>query len=252
MTNLKNLPIEISESDKVRSLHLETDSIQSSMLIMDPVALTLKYTQVTSLLLLFTWNPKLILILGLGAGSLTKFFYYNCRRTKIHTVEINPRVISVALQMFDLPRETSRHKVIEDDAIRFLKKSGTKPQIIISDIFDGYGIPTQFTSSKYFKLNFNILNEEGIFVINFWGSDKNTPNFINELKVIFNQVISVNSEKPGNIIVFCFKKGFKFPAMKKMQSRLELLELKINFDLKFFYKRMLKTNKKTFESIFCN
>ena len=125
MTNLKNLPIEISESDKVRSLHLETDSIQSSMLIMDPVALTLKYTQVTSLLLLFNWNPKLILILGLGAGSLTKFFYYNCARTKIHTVEINPRVISVASQMFDLPRETSRHKVIEDDAIRFLKKSGT-------------------------------------------------------------------------------------------------------------------------------
>jgi len=53
MVDLKTLPIEISETKEVRSLHLETDSIQSSMLILDPIHLTLKYTQVVALTLLF-------------------------------------------------------------------------------------------------------------------------------------------------------------------------------------------------------
>ena len=74
--NLKKLPVEISETDQFRTLHLETDSIQSSMDISDPVHLALKYTQVTALLLLFKRHPKNITILGLGAGSLTKFFFY--------------------------------------------------------------------------------------------------------------------------------------------------------------------------------
>ena len=44
--NLKKLPVEISETDRFRTLHLETDSIQSSMDIYDPVHLALKYTQI--------------------------------------------------------------------------------------------------------------------------------------------------------------------------------------------------------------
>ena len=59
--NLKKLPVEISETDQFRTLHLETDSIQSSMDISDPVHLALKYTQVTALLLLFKRHPKNIL-----------------------------------------------------------------------------------------------------------------------------------------------------------------------------------------------
>ena len=37
-----------------------------------------------------------------------------------------------------------------------------------------------------------------------------------------------------------------------MEYRLKLLQAKINFDLNFFYKRMLKRNKQLFENIHCH
>ena len=251
MVDLKKLPIEISETNTVRSLHLETDSTQSSMLIHDPIHLALKYTQVVALTLLFLRHPKNITILGLGAGSLTKFFFYLCPTTKIITIEINPRVIDVAYQMFEVPFETKRHHIIESDAEGYLKQNKSKLQILVSDIFDGYGIPRTFTQKKYFKLCSERLENNGLFIINLWGSDKNTPIYIQDLKHIFRRVIIVESDNPGNVIIFCFKHSFNFPAKKQMDLRLSFLENKINFDLRFFYKRMLKRNKQLFESYHC-
>ena len=249
--NLKKLPVEISETDRFRSLHLETDSIQSSMDISDPIHLTLKYTQVTVLLLLFKRHPTNITILGLGAGSLTKFFFYFCARTKLQTIEINRQVINVARMMFEVPKDTSRHKVIEQDAMEFLTKKN-KHEVLISDLFDGYGIPKQFTQKKYFQICHDRITKQGIFIINLWGSDKNTPRYIKELKDIFSKAIVVESDDPGNIMVFCFKEHFKFSSNKQMEYRLKLLQAKINFDLNFFYKRMLKRNKQLFENIHCH
>lgn len=251
MVNLKKLPVEISEMDQIRSLHLETDSIQSAMSVDDPVHLTLKYTQVVALLLLFKRHPKSLTVFGLGAGSLTKFFFYFCPKSKIDTIEINPQVINVAFQMFEVPAETNRHKIIEMDASSYLNNQKLPFDVLISDIFDGYGIPKQFTQKRYFKKCYNSLHDSGIFVINLWGSDKNTPNFILDLKDLFNYVIIVESDNPGNIILFCFKSTFSFPPVKQMEKNLLRLSDKLNFDLKFFYKRMLKRNKQTFERIHC-
>ncbi len=232
-------------------MHLETDSIQSSMLIRDPIHLTLNYTQVTALLLLFIRHPKNITILGLGAGSLTKFFFYFCTKTKIQTIEINRQVINITRMMFEVPPDTSRHQVIEIDAMRFIQAKKNKLQVLISDLFDGYGIPKQFTQKKYFQICHDRITNQGIFIINLWGSDKKTPKYIKELKNIFSKVIVVESDDPGNILVFCFKEDFNFLSNKQMQYRLKLLQPKINFDLNFFYKRMLKRNKQLFESIHC-
>ena len=221
------------------------------MLIRDPIHLTLNYTQVTALLLLFIRHPKNITILGLGAGSLTKFFFYFCAKTKIQTIEINRQVINIARMMFEVPQDTSRHQVIEMDAMRFIQAKKNKLEVLISDLFDGYGIPKQFTQKKYFQMSYDRIINRGIFIINLWGSDKKTPKYIKELKNIFSKVIVVESDDPGNILAFCFKKDFNFLSNKQMEYRLKLLQPKINFDLPFFYKRMLKRNKQLFESMNC-
>ena len=160
-------------------------------------------------------------------------------------------MIDVAYQMFEVPFETKRHHIIESDAEGYLKQNKSKLQILVSDIFDGYGIPRTFTQKKYFKLCSERLENNGLFIINLWGSDKNTPIYIQDLKHIFRRVIIVESDNPGNVIIFCFKHSFNFPAKKQMDLRLSFLENKINFDLRFFYKRMLKRNKQLFESYHC-
>ena len=246
----KNLPIEISETDELRYLHLETDSIQSAMSIADPLHMTLKYTQTMVLSLLFRRHPKDVTILGLGAGSLTKFYYYFCPRSKIRTVEINPKVINVALMMFEVPIETRRHQIIQSDAIRYLEKLKYPTDLLITDIFDGYGIPKEFTTIKYFQLCFKSISSNGLAMFNFWGSDPKTPNYILNLRKLFFHVLVVESDNPGNVIVMAFKEGYKFSSFTNMEMKLARLQDKINFDLNYFYKRMLKKNKQSFERIY--
>ncbi len=70
--------IEISEEAGVRYLHFGSRWIQGAMRVARPYALELEYTREMMLPLLFRpaarW-PHRVLLIGLGAASLTKFLY---------------------------------------------------------------------------------------------------------------------------------------------------------------------------------
>ncbi len=50
-----------------------------------------------------------------------------------------------------------------------------KYDLFLSDAFEEYGLPEVFCTLAYFESCKNILSDEGIFVINLWGSDPKTP-----------------------------------------------------------------------------
>src|SRR5437879_4366375 len=74
------ISIEISEQRRVRYLHFGSHWIQGAMRIARPHALELEYTREMMLALLLRsgsrW-PRHVLLIGLGAASLTKFLYRN-------------------------------------------------------------------------------------------------------------------------------------------------------------------------------
>ena len=106
----KNKPssIAVSESRGVRTLHVGGEAIQSAMRIDDPFALALDYTRCMMAFLLFVPEPRSALMIGLGGGSLPKFFYKNLRRTKVRIVELDERVVSVSRAQFALPPDDAR------------------------------------------------------------------------------------------------------------------------------------------------
>ena len=67
--------IAVSESRGVRTLHVGGEAIQSSMRLEDPYALALDYTRCMMAFLLFHPEPREALMIGLGGGSLAKFFH---------------------------------------------------------------------------------------------------------------------------------------------------------------------------------
>ena len=60
----------------VRRLHFDSAAVQSSMRLSDPYALDLSYTQAMMGFLLFSAEPRHILIVGLGGGSLSKYCHH--------------------------------------------------------------------------------------------------------------------------------------------------------------------------------
>ena len=69
----------ISEEDNIRSLHLGSPTIQSSMNLDDPSELVLSYSQAMMGWLLFQDPPAHITQIGLGGGSFARWLAEFCQ-----------------------------------------------------------------------------------------------------------------------------------------------------------------------------
>src|SRR5258707_1516289 len=102
---MKKQKSSIAVSDKYgyRTLHVGGEAIQSTMRISDPWSLALDYTRCMMAFLLFHPEPREALMIGLGGGSLAKFFFRHFRKTRMRVVELDPRVVAAARAHFGLP-----------------------------------------------------------------------------------------------------------------------------------------------------
>src|SRR6185369_10692686 len=101
--------ISITQEAGVRYLQFGAHWIQGAMRVNRPWALELEYTRDMMFPLLLrrrsSW-PRSVLLIGLGAGSLTKFAYRHMKRARLEVVEIEPQVVMAAWQFFGLPAES--------------------------------------------------------------------------------------------------------------------------------------------------
>ena len=65
--------VDVSEMDGVRSLYLGSETVQSAMRVKAPYELELAYSRGMMMFLLFMKQPKDVLMIGLGGGSITKY-----------------------------------------------------------------------------------------------------------------------------------------------------------------------------------
>jgi spermidine synthase len=105
----------------VRTLHVGGEAIQSSMRLEDPYALALDYTRCMMAFLLFHPEPHEVLMIGLGGGSLAKFFFRNLRKTRTKVVELDARVVAAAREHFALPPDGERLSVEVGDGAEALE-----------------------------------------------------------------------------------------------------------------------------------
>jgi hypothetical protein len=71
--------VDVSESEGVRSLHLGSSTVQSSMRLSTPYDLELTYTRGIMMFLLFAPDVRKVLAIGLGGGSIPNSSTITCR-----------------------------------------------------------------------------------------------------------------------------------------------------------------------------
>jgi spermidine synthase len=215
--------VEVTEVDGVRQLHLGSKTVQSGMLIKSPLVLAFNYSRAIMYFLLFSERVNQVLTIGLGGGSVTKYIHAYCPDIQQTVVEINPQVIQVARSHFFLPDNDERLNVIKADGILFMEDNPLSHDCLIVDGFDADGIPDGFCTPDFFDKCFNVLQDNGLFVINLWGSDKNFDIYLQRIERTFsNRVLVLPTGKPGNIIVFGFKDPIKLTEKKLRERVLKL------------------------------
>ena len=95
-----NESVYISEKFGVRTLHIGSDTVQSSMRIARPNDLEVSYTRSMMAFLLFNPTPANVLMVGLGGGSLAKFIYHQLPQTRTVAIEVNAQVVDIARAVF--------------------------------------------------------------------------------------------------------------------------------------------------------
>jgi len=133
--------IEVSEEDGVRYLHFGSRWIQGAMRIARPFALELEYTRAMMFppLLRSGTFPRSVLVVGLGAGSLTRFLYRHRPRAAQTVLEIEPAVIAAAQHHFRLPPECARMRIAIADGSDYVQGSEREFDLILVDGYDADG-----------------------------------------------------------------------------------------------------------------
>jgi spermidine synthase len=196
--------IDISEEAGVRFLHFGSTWIQGAMRIARPWNLELEYTKemMTSLLLRDEKHfPRKILLIGLGAGSLTKYLYRNFPLAKLTIVEIEPSVVIAARQYFKLPEDPKRMNVVIADGSKFIAENDKTYDLILVDGFDENARPGELDTLPFYQLCRARLNHNGILAVNLLGRSRGYKASVERLHVAFDtRALAFPSCESGNVI----------------------------------------------------
>lgn len=165
-----DLPLEVFDDGCTRALHFGTSARQSAMYLHAPEQLVLPYTRAMMSFLLFAPDPKRILMIGLGGGSMAKFLLHTLPGSQIEVVEPSRPVTQLAHAYFGLPRSPRLRIHIGDGATFVFQRAGdTAYDAILVDAFTAQGIPASIINDAFFAHCAAALTADGVLACNLWG-----------------------------------------------------------------------------------
>jgi spermidine synthase len=234
----------VTEKFGVRSLHIASDTIQSSMRIARPNDLELAYTRSMMGFLLFQPAPRRVLMVGLGGGSLAKFIYHRIPEAESEVLEINPDVVSIARRFFQVPASDARFTIRVCDAAEFVSRDGPGYDVILVDGYDGDSLVEALSTRAFFEGCLSRLNTQGVLVMNLWGSDRRFNEYVQRIEAAFPAgTLCLPAEKPGNVAVFAFRDPPGNPSWAELEVRARELEARLRLEFGRFVKGLRRMNR---------
>ena len=198
--------IDVREEAGVRTLHFGSEWIQGAMRIARPWNLELDYTKEMMVSLLLREEsrfPRKVLLIGLGAASLTKFLYRHYPLAKLTVVEIEPGVVAAARQFFKLPQDPRRLKIVIADGVEFVANSDQTYDLILVDGFDENARPGALDTATFYQSVRAHLSDDGIMAVNLLGRSRGFKGSVERIRSAFDgRALAFPSCASGNTIAF--------------------------------------------------
>ena len=161
----------ITEERGVRFLHIGGGAIQSAMRLSAPDSLELHYTRALMSFLLFRADPRHVVVVGLGGGSIPKFLYRNLPDACITAVEIDERVVRASREYFNLPADDERLRVTLDDGANWVRAHPGGCDVLVMDAFDDSEQVESLVTEAFYRSAHDCLRPGGVLVANFMAED---------------------------------------------------------------------------------
>ena len=143
-------------------------SLQGGMLLKNPLESPHRYPDYVQVAWLFHPDIKRILMVGLGAGSISKRFVHDYPQVAVDSVEIDPVVVDVARRYFQVT-EDQRHRVAVLDGRQYVRRTENTYDLIIMDAYNAEGIPFHLATREFLNLAKSRLAPGGIIAAHIVG-----------------------------------------------------------------------------------
>lgn len=239
--------LEVREDGAQRYLYFENNAIQSAMSLQQPHTLALSYTRAMTAGLLFNSEPRNALMIGLGGGSLVRFWQRYVPNCELDVVDNRRDVIRVAEEYFNIRSGPHLHVLCEDGEKFLQRELQTQPRqydMILVDAFDGTGIASAMRSDTFFRAARGMLAENGVFAMNLWSNDSAIFRqcFARIEHYFAEPALKLPVEGKGNVIALC---GAEALTLTNPELRQRALELKAATAIDFptMLRALLRHNK---------
>lgn len=236
----------VADDGSGRTLYFSLTYVQSCMRIDDPDALELHYTRKMMACLFFQPQPRQLLLLGLGGGSLAKFCHRHLPLARITAVELSPQVIAFR-ELFGLPPDDARLRVLEADAAVHLAEARAqraRHDVIMIDVFDRDGLAPAVSDSAFYENARAVLAPAGVLVANLAGEPSVRAAHLARMQSVFgDNLLLLPVEDDGNDIVFAFRDpGFE-PRWRWINSQSKAMHARYGLDFPRFAARLERSRK---------
>jgi predicted membrane-bound spermidine synthase len=160
------------------------DYTESVTNLHDPDDLPLRYAQVMTIATIYPTEPKKILMIGLGGGSISTYLGRFMPDVTIDTLEIDRRVMETAKKYFGL-RESERVRYLDGDGRVFLNRNKDLYDLIILDAYHGGYVPFHLLTKEFYALVKSRLTPGGAAAFNVHDGTKLYASTVKTLAEVF-------------------------------------------------------------------
>jgi spermidine synthase len=157
-----------------------SDYIESIVDLKDPDDLPVPYNRIMPAALAYPDATKRILMIGLGAGSISTYLARAMPDAQIDVVELDPGVIDAGKKYFGL-QETDKVHFIESDGRVYLNRHKELYDLILLDAFRELGIPFHLLTKEFDALVKEHLTAGGAMA---WNVAANTKLYVSALATL--------------------------------------------------------------------
>ena len=229
--------IAVSDAGGYRSLHVGGEAIQSTMKLGDPFALALDYTRCMMAFLLFHPQPREALMIGLGGGSLAKFFHRHLRATRVRVIELDPRIVDTARAHFALPPDDERLTVEVGDGAEALWPECC--DVLMVDAYHDEAHVPKLATAAFYDTAYLALAPRGALVVNYMDDDPNFDQYLRRLEAAFGgAVFTMKALYDPNILALALKGMPSEPDWEALWRRAGALEGRLGLPFRKYVKRL--------------
>jgi spermidine synthase len=163
------------------------DYTESIANLTDADDLPVRYTQLMTVGVLYPPQPRKVLMIGLGGGSISSYLGRFLSDAQVETIEVDPGVIGAAKKYFGI-KETPRVRYLEGDGRVFLNRTTAAYDLVLVDAFHGGYVPFHLLTREFYSLVKQRLTPGGAAAFNVHDNTKLFASTLLTLRSVFGGV----------------------------------------------------------------